>query len=97
MEPLNQKQNRNTSIDLIKSFAIGLVVLGHVIAGSVTGSCNTILMDIIWTLQIPLFMIVGGFVVQFSRKVNNVKTFFSIYWAPLLDVFISMGNMDIFY
>lgn len=76
MESLNQKKNRNTSIDLIKSFAIGLVVLGHVIAGSVTGLGNTILMDIIWTLQIPLFMIVGGFVVQFSRKVNNAKTFF---------------------
>ena len=74
---VKSKVKSYTFIDLIKCFAIGLVVLGYVIAGSTTGSGNTSLMDIIY-LDIAdiACIIVGGFVVQFSKKANDAKTFF---------------------
>lgn len=75
MTTLSNKIERNHSIDLIKGFAICLVVLGHILSATVSGAENSLLNNIIWVLQIPLFMVVGGFVTKYSRKISDGKTF----------------------
>lgn len=55
------KQKRDGRLDCIKGIAISLVVLGHILQFCYVGYSSTFLFNIIWTLQIPLFVIVSGY------------------------------------
>lgn len=48
-----------------------MVVLGHTISGCVTEYSDTILFQAIWTLQMPLFIIISGYVTRYSHPINN--------------------------
>lgn len=64
---------RDQTIDLLRGFAILLVVMGHTILRSeFDENSNTLLFKIIWTLQMPLFFIISGYVTKYSKK--GIKT-----------------------
>ena len=48
-----------------------MVVLGHTISGCVTEYSDTILFQAIWTLQMPLFIIISGYVTRYSHPIIN--------------------------
>lgn len=48
---------RNKIVDIIRGFAMLLVVLGHTLSGSTSNFNDTFLFQVIWTLQMPLFII----------------------------------------
>lgn len=66
--------NRNETVDIIRCFAIILVVLGHTISILKTDYQDSIVYSIIWTLQMPLFMIISGYVTKYSQSINDIKT-----------------------
>ena len=64
---------RNNTADIIRGFAMLLVVLGHTISGTVRDYSNSLLFQAIWTLQMPLFIIISGYVTRYSRPLTKGK------------------------
>lgn len=64
---------RNYYADVIRGIAILMVVLGHTITGCYAEYANSLLFNVIWTLQIPLFFIISGYVTKFSHEINTAK------------------------
>jgi len=63
------KKERNNSLDAVKGFTILIVMLGHVIV--LNGLNDPILYDWIKAVQMPLFMMVSGYLCGISHKVQN--------------------------
>lgn len=60
---------RNSSVDIIRGFAMLLVVFGHTISGTVKEYSDSLLFQAIWTLQMPLFIVISGYVTRYSRPI----------------------------
>lgn len=61
-------QYRNIAIDVVRGFAMLLVVLGHTISGTVKEYSESLLFQAIWTLQMPLFIVISGYVTRYSSR-----------------------------
>ena len=48
-----------------------LVVLGHTMTGCTTGSEDSFVFNVIWSLQMPLFILISGYVTRYSRPIDN--------------------------
>lgn len=66
-------KQRNQSIDAIKGIAIGLVVLGHVFVHNHME--DPYVYDFIKAVQMPLFMIISGYLCGQGRKVSDVRSY----------------------
>lgn len=66
-------KERNISIDAIKGIAITLVMLGHVFVHNHME--DPYLYDAIRAVQMPLFMIISGYLCGQGRKISNLKTY----------------------
>ena len=64
-------QQRNNTVDIIRGFAMLLVVLGHTMSGSTSEFQDSLLFQVIWTLQMPLFIIISGYVTRYSRPLSD--------------------------
>ncbi|WP_305370876.1 acyltransferase family protein [Photobacterium leiognathi] len=72
---------RNDAFDAVKGFLIVLVVLGHVLLGSINENLNR---EIIYFFHMPLFLAITGFFI--SEKVIHLSLFNIIkkYWDRLI-------------
>ena len=70
-------KTRNENIDIIRGFAILLVVLGHTMSGCLTSYSDSMLYQAIWTIQMPLFFIISGYITRYSKKITNKKLLIS--------------------
>lgn len=61
-------QYRNLTIGVVRGFAMLLVVLGHTISGTVKEYSESLLFQAIWTLQMPLFIVISGYVTRYSSR-----------------------------
>ena len=77
MEKIQKRAGRNEYIDVIRGLAMLMVVLGHTMTGCVKDSEQSFLFNIIWSLQMPLFILVSGYVTRYSRKAGT--------WRDLLE------------
>ena len=48
---IEQKANRNPTIDILRGIAMLMVVLGHTMTGCTINAENSFLFNVIWTLQ----------------------------------------------
>ncbi len=55
----------------MRGIAMLLVVLGHTMQGSAVGSENSFLFNVIWSLQMPLFILISGYVTRYSRPITD--------------------------
>ena len=60
-------ENRNQFVDIMRGIAMLLVVLGHTMTGCTANSQSSFLFNIIWSLQMPLFILISGYVTKYSR------------------------------
>lgn len=65
------EKKRNTYIDFLRAAAMLLVILGHTLTGSARQATDSLLFNIIWSLQIPLFILISGYVSRYSRKPDS--------------------------
>ncbi len=61
-------QKKNEYVNFLRGLAMLLVVLGHTLQGCVNNATNSFLFQIIWTLQMPLFFLISGYVTRYSRS-----------------------------
>ena len=66
-------ENRNQFVDIMRGIAMLLVVLGHTMTGCTVDSQKSFLFNIIWSLQMPLFILISGFVTKYSRPISDGK------------------------
>lgn len=55
----------------MRGIAMLLVVLGHTMTGCTVNSQDSFLFNIIWSLQMPLFILISGYVTRYSKKISN--------------------------
>lgn len=66
-------KQRNNSIDAIKGIAIILVMIGHVFVHNQME--DRYLYDFIKVVQMPLFIIISGYLCGQGRKISNIKAY----------------------
>ena len=66
-------ENRNQYVDIMRGIAMLLVVLGHTMTGCTVDSQKSFLFNIIWSLQMPLFILISGYVTKYSRPISDSK------------------------
>ena len=64
-------ENRNQFVDIMRGIAMLLVVLGHTMTGCTVNSQSSFLFNIIWSLQMPLFILISGYVTKYSRPISD--------------------------
>lgn len=63
---------RDITVDALRGIAILLVVLWHTMTGCSAGAYESFVFDIVWSLQIPLFVLISGYVTKFSRQIDDI-------------------------
>lgn len=72
---MEKNSNRNITIDVLRGIAILLVVLGHTMTGCTNNSESSFLFNVLWTIQMPLFFLISGYVTKYSRTVATLKDY----------------------
>ena len=67
-------KNRNHFVDIMRGVAMLLVVLGHTMNGCTIGADKTFLFNFIWSLQMPLFILISGYVTKYSRGISDAAS-----------------------
>lgn len=68
---MTENKNRNSYVDIMRGIAILLVVLGHTMTGCTVNSQDSFLFNVVWSLQMPLFILISGYVTRYSKKIAN--------------------------
>lgn len=68
---MTANKDRNSNVDIIRGIAILLVVLGHTMTGCTINSQDSFLFNIVWSLQMPLFMLISGYVTRYAKKISS--------------------------
>lgn len=69
---------RNNTVDIIRGTAMLMVVLQHTIARCCADYSSTFLFNAIWSLQMPLFFMVSGYVTRYSKTVVSFGDLFGL-------------------
>ena len=67
-------KERNCIVDIMRGMAILMVVLGHTMTGCTQGAEKSFLYNIVWSLQMPLFILISGYVTKYSRDTDSVSS-----------------------
>lgn len=70
-EARNNWNNRNITVDVLRGLAMLLVVLGHTLTGCIKESEHTFVFNLIWALQMPLFILISGYVTKYSKPISS--------------------------
>lgn len=100
---------RNETIDAVRGIAIILVMTGHIMKVNVAGFSESPIFNVIWSLQIPLFMIISGYVTKYAKPIGNRGEYYYylgkrslsyilpwVVWTIFVKVFL-LGSADLLY
>lgn len=68
---MEKLEKRNQFVDIMRGIAMLLVVLGHTMTGCTVDSQKSFIFNIIWSLQMPLFILISGYVTKYSRPISD--------------------------
>lgn len=68
-------KNRNQFVDMMRGIAMLMVVLGHTMTGCTSNAQASFLFNIVWSIQMPLFILISGYVTKYSHKIGNWSDF----------------------
>ena len=68
------EKKRNIKVDILRGFAAVIVVLGHTLM-LYPGHPDSLLLNVIWAIQIPLFMLLSGFSQSYSAPIRTGRDF----------------------
>lgn len=64
---------RNQFVDIMRGIVMLLVVLGHTMTGCTVDSQKSFLFNVVWSLQMPLFILISGYVTKYSQSICDGK------------------------
>ena len=64
-------KTRSRVIDRVRGVAILLVMLGHTMTGSTAQAQGTFVFRVVWSLQMPLFFLISGYVTRYLKPLPN--------------------------
>ena len=67
-------KQRNMTVDILRGIAMLMVVSWHTMGGCTENYQNNPLTDMIWTLQMPLFILISGYVTKYSKSVDSLNS-----------------------
>ncbi len=76
---MESKSRRNEYVDVVRGIAMLIVVFGHTMTGVTLSSEDSFLFNIVWTLQMPLFILISGYVSRYSKPLSSVKSLFGFF------------------
>lgn len=96
---MHDNKQRSNRIDYIRCMALLMVLLGHTLTGSTDQSESSFAFRLIWSLQMPLFFLISGYVTRFSRKIDSfpvlviriVRRTFQLLWPFAIWTFLIRG------
>ncbi|MBP5288841.1 MAG: acyltransferase family protein [Clostridia bacterium] len=68
---MSETKKRDLTVDALRGMAMLMVVLGHTITGTVSDSQDSFLYQVIWSLQMPLFILISGYCTRFSSELTE--------------------------
>ena len=80
-------KKRDPRFDALRGLAITLVVLGHILQAGYVGYENTLIFRVIWSLQMPLFVVVSGFFAGDGR-LSHIPKRARTYLIPFVSCFL---------
>lgn len=66
-----QNKSRNNTVDILRGLAMLMVIMGHTMTGCTINSESSFLFNVIWVIQMPLFMLISGYVTKYSKVVDT--------------------------
>ena len=82
-----EKKQRDPRFDLIKAISILLVFTGHILQYGFKEHTNNPVFNLIWALQIPLFMFVSGFFFAGHNSIAKIGKRAVAYLVPFFTYF----------
>lgn len=70
---MEKVKNRNQFVDIMRGIAMLLVVLQHTMSGCTVGAEDSFIFNIAWSLQMPLFILISGYVNKYGRTISEKK------------------------
>lgn len=70
---MEKTKKRNQFVDIMRGTAMLLVVLQHTMSGCTVGAEDSFVFNIAWSLQMPLFILISGYVTKYSRSISDSK------------------------
>ena len=65
-------KQRNATVDYIRGIAILLVIIGHTVSNNgIADYSGSGLYRVVFALQMPLFMLVSGYVTVYSKPIES--------------------------
>lgn len=90
-------KQRNAHVDYIRGIAILLVMLGHTVSNNgMNDFADSGMYKVIFALQMPLFMLVSGYVTKYSRPIDSGKTLASFFGRRSLCYLLPWGVWTLF-
>lgn len=90
-------RQRNASIDYIRGIAILLVMLGHTVSNNgISDFSDSGLYKIIFALQMPLFMLVSGYVTKYTSTLDTGRNLLSFFGRRSLGYLLPWGVWTFF-
>ena len=84
-------EKRDRKLDCLKGIAISLVIVGHIMQHCFANHFETVLFNIIWVLQIPIFMLISGYLSKYNNNlpiIMAVKKKARNYIIPFVSCFV---------
>ena len=84
-------EKRDRKIDCLKGIAISIVVVGHIMQQCFANHSDTVLFNIIWTLQIPMFMLISGYLSKYNNSLPIITVILKKarnYIIPFISCFV---------
>lgn len=70
------QKERDGFVDIVRGIAILMVIFGHTISNNnIIEYENSFLFKIVFSLQMPLFMLISGYCTKFSKKIDNINDY----------------------
>ena len=90
-------KQRNAHVDYIRGIAILLVMLGHTVSNNgMNDFADSGMYKVIFALQMPLFMLVSGYVTKYSRPIDSGKALASFFGRRSLCYLLPWGVWTLF-
>lgn len=77
---MEDKKSRNCKVDMLRGLAAIMVLVSHTMMISLENYSSLKIFNIIWTIQMPLFFLISGYLSRYSKNDDSFKELTLSIW-----------------